>query len=74
MDEIGTKIFALAAGKDGGILLSQFSDDYEELHHERLDLAGNATVESLLTLKYADQVDIVERLGQEVLRVLEKKY
>ena len=65
MDEIGTKIFALAAGKDGGILLSQFQDDYEDVHHEKLDLNGYLSVELLLTQQYASQVEIVERLGQQ---------
>ena len=62
------KIFALAAGKDGGIPFEQFETEYEELHHEKLDLAGFSSVEELLKNLYLNLVEIVDRLGNWIIR------
>ena len=62
------KIFALAAGKDGGIPLEQFETEYEELHHEKLDLVGFNSVEELLKNLYLNLVEVVDRLDTGIIR------
>ena len=48
--------------------LNPYETEYEELHHEKLDLIGFNSVEELLKNLYLNLVEVVDRLGTGIIR------